>query len=349
MTTSPKPAAARYPSPRALLDKYGLRAKKSWGQNFLGDETILDDIARLAAPRAGDRVVELGAGLGHLTARLLARGADVIAVERDRDMARVLRGELGDRLRLLEADAARVDYGEVARMFEPTPTSTGPHEARHPERSEAASAAERSRGAPTSTGPHEAGHPERSEAASAAERSRGTTPTRSPRLAVVGNLPYHLTSPILFSLLDQLEHVSRAVFLLQREVAERLAAPPGSRDWGVASVFLQREADVSVERIVPPGAFVPPPNVDSAVLCAIFRPPGEALAVADASRFRRLVKAGFAQRRKKLGNALRAGRVVPDEALGRALEKARIDPSRRGETLTVEEWAALDRALGTGH
>ena len=302
MTTSPKPAAARYPSPRALLDKYGLRAKKSWGQNFLGDETILDDIARLAAPRAGDRVVELGAGLGHLTARLLARGADVIAVERDRDMARVLRGELGDRLRLLEADAARVDYGEVARMFEaPTPTPTS-----------------------TST----------------------PTPTRSPRVAVVGNLPYHLTSPILFSLLDQLEHVSRAVFLLQREVAERLAAPPGSRDWGIASVLLQREADVSVERIVPPGAFVPPPNVDSAVLCAIFRPPGEALAVADASRFRRLVKAGFAQRRKKLGNALRAGRVVPDETLTSALEKAGIDPSRRGETLTVEEWAALDRALG---
>jgi 16S rRNA (adenine1518-N6/adenine1519-N6)-dimethyltransferase len=311
VTTAPKPVRARYPSPRALLDKYGLRAKKSWGQNFLGDEAILDDIARLAAPRAGDQVVELGAGLGHLTARLLARGAEVIAVERDRDMARVLRGELGDRLRLLEADAARVDYGEVARMFRcstPTPTATA---------------------TPTST------------------PTPTPTPTNCPRLSVVGNLPYHLTSPILFSLLDQLEHVSRAVFLLQREVAERLAAPPGSRDWGIASVILQREADVSVERIVPPGAFVPPPNVDSAVLCAIFRPPGEALAVADASRFRRLVKAGFAQRRKTLGNALRAGRVVPEEALAVALEKAGIDPSRRGETLTVEEWAALDRALGT--
>jgi 16S rRNA (adenine1518-N6/adenine1519-N6)-dimethyltransferase len=138
------------------------------------------------------------------------------------------------------------------------------------------------------------------------------------------------------------------VFLLQREVAERLAAPPGSRDWGVASVLLQREADVSVERIVPRGAFVPPPNVDSGVLCAIFRPPGHALAVVDASRFRRLVKAGFAQRRKKLGNALRAGRVVPEEALSRALQAAGIDPGRRGETLTVEEWAALDRALGAG-
>ncbi|WP_242356519.1 MULTISPECIES: 16S rRNA (adenine(1518)-N(6)/adenine(1519)-N(6))-dimethyltransferase RsmA [Anaeromyxobacter] len=295
VTSAPPAAAARYPSPRALLEKYGLRAKKSWGQNFLGDEAILDDIARLAAPRAGDRVVELGAGLGHLTARLLARGAEVIAVERDRDMARVLRGELGQRVRLLEADAARIDYGEVARAFEAPAAPAG----------------------------------------------------SARRLAVVGNLPYHLTSPILFSLLDQLDHVSRAVFLLQREVAERLAAAPGTRDWGLASVLLQREADVSVERIVPPGAFLPPPNVESAVLCALFRPPGDALRVADPARFRRLVKAGFAQRRKTLANALRAGRVVPDDALARALEAAGIDPSRRGETLTVAEWAALDRALGT--
>ena len=108
------PAEPPYPSPRALLDKYELRAKKSWGQNFLGDEAVLDDIARLAAPSAGERVVELGAGLGHLTARLLARGAVVTAVERDRDMARVLRGELGDRITLLEADAARLDYAAVA-------------------------------------------------------------------------------------------------------------------------------------------------------------------------------------------------------------------------------------------
>ncbi len=279
----------RYPSPRALLEKYGLRAKKSWGQNFLGDEAILDDIARLAAPRAGDRVVELGAGLGHLTARLLARGAAVVAVERDRDMARVLRGELGDRVTLVEADAARVDYGEIASRF--------------------------------------------------------PTPTPDPRLAVVGNLPYHLTSPILFSLLDQLEHVSRAVFLLQREVAERLAAPPGSRDWGLASVLLQREADVSVERIVPPGAFVPPPKVESAVLVALFRPPADRILRPE--RFRRLVKAGFAQRRKTLRNALDAARIAPPERLAAALAAASVDPARRGETLTVAEWAAIDRALGT--
>ena len=279
----------RYPSPRALLEKYGLRAKKSWGQNFLGDDHILADIARLAAPRPGELVVELGAGLGHLTARLVARGARVIAVERDRDMAAVLRGELGERMDLLEADAVKLDYGTIL--------------ARH------------------ST----------------------ATATPTSKLAVVGNLPYHLTSPILFSLLDQAERVSRAVFLVQREVAERLVASPGTKEWGILSVLLQREADVSIERIVPPGAFLPPPKVESAVLCALFRPPSEA--VADLVRFRRLVKAGFAQRRKTLGNALRAARLVEPERLAAALAHAGIDPGRRGETLTVAEWAALDRAL----
>ena len=297
---------ASYPSPRALLEKYGLRAKKSWGQNFLGDDGILSDIARLAAPRAGDPVVELGAGLGHLTARLVARGARVIAVERDREMAEVLRGELGAEVTLVEADAARLEYAALARQ------SAG--------------------GSSTST------------STTTATSTTTTTTTGGGKIAVVGNLPYHLTSPILFSVLDQVEAVSRAVFLVQREVAERLAAEPGTHDWGILSVLLQREADVSIERIVPPGAFLPPPKVDSAVLCALFRPPADA--VADPVRFRRLVKAGFAQRRKTLGNALKAARLVPPDALAAALAAAGIDPGRRGETLTVAEWAALDRAFG---
>ncbi|HET7754155.1 MAG TPA: 16S rRNA (adenine(1518)-N(6)/adenine(1519)-N(6))-dimethyltransferase RsmA [Anaeromyxobacteraceae bacterium] len=278
-----EPSHRTYPSPRVLLDRHGLRAKKSWGQNFLADESILDGIAALAAPASDDTVVELGSGLGHLTARLLARGANVVAVERDRDMARVLRSELGDRVTLLEADAVRLDYAALAR-------------------------------------------------------SRGVS-----ALAVVGNLPYHLTSPILFSILDQRERVSRAVFLVQREVAERLAASPGTKDWGLLSVLLQQCAEVGIARKVPAGAFHPPPKVESAVVRIAFRPAVHE--PRDASRFRALVKAGFAQRRKVLANALSAGRVAPPEHIARALEAAGIDGRRRGETLTVEEWVNLERAL----
>jgi len=273
-------------SPRQLLEKYGLRPKKSWGQNFLSDEAILDDIARLAVDRPGERVVELGAGLGHLTARLLARGADVVAVERDRDMARVLRGEFGEAIYLCEADAARVDFSRLA----------------------------------------------------AAASGGGARP-----LAVVGNIPYHLTSPILFSLLEQAKAVSRAVLLLQREVAERLAASPGTKEWGVVSVLLQQTARVAIERIVPPGAFHPPPRVESAVVRVDFGV--RAPACADPERFRRMVKAGFGQRRKTLRNALESARVAAREEMALALERASIDPSRRGETLSVEEWEALDRAV----
>jgi 16S rRNA (adenine1518-N6/adenine1519-N6)-dimethyltransferase len=281
---APRPGTgASHPAPRRLLEKYGLRAKRSWGQNFLGDVGILDAIAALAVPRAGEPIVELGAGLGHLTARLVARGGRVVAVERDRDMARVLRGELGDRIRLVEADAARLDVRAL-------------------------------------------------DAAGADGRT-----------AVVGNIPYHLTSPILFALLDQADAVSRAVLLVQREVAERLAASPGTKAWGLLSVLLQQRADVRIARIVPPGAFHPPPKVESAVVVAEMR--AGAPAAPDPARFRRLVKAGFAQRRKTLRNALQAARIAPREALERGLARAAVDPARRGETLSVAEWEALDREL----
>lgn len=284
--TSRPGAGASHPGPRRLLEKYGLRAKRSWGQNFLGDEGILDAIAALAVRHTGEPVVELGAGLGHLTARLLARGARVVAVERDRDMARVLRGEFGDRIRLVEADAARLDVRAL-------------------------------------------------DAAGADGRT-----------AVVGNIPYHLTSPILFALLDQADAVSRAVLLVQREVGERLAAAPGTKAWGLLSVLLQQRADVRVARIVPRGAFHPPPKVESALVVVELR--GVAASVADAARFRLLVKAGFAQRRKTLRNALEAARLAPREALEAAMGRAGVDPGRRGETLTVAEWEALDRELGAG-
>ncbi len=269
-------------SPREILKRYGLRPKQSWGQNFLGDARALQQIADAVALQPGEKVVELGAGLGHLTRELLARGARVIAIERDRDMVRVLEDLKLPGLEVVAANAAEVDFAAVA--------GGGP-------------------------------------------------------VAVVGNLPYHLTSPILFRVLEQREQVSRAVFTLQKEVVVRLAAAPGGRDYGLLSVLLGLWFDVEEVASLPAHLFHPPPKVDSAVV-RLWRLPAPRAPVVSPERFIRVVKASFAQRRKTLLNSLRSDRSLgDDEVLSRALASAGIDPGRRAETLSPEEFAALERAL----
>lgn len=273
--------------PRAILRRHGLRPKKSWGQNFLGEDRHLAAIARACELSPGDLVVEFGAGLGHLTRHLAATGAHVVAVERDRELVPILREEVaGLDVEVVEANAATLSLVDLAR-------------------------------------------------------ERGSS------LVVVGNLPYHLSTEILFHVFDQREVVRRVVFLLQKEVTERIAAAPGGKEYGVLSVLLQMHAEVDVPHRVPARAFTPPPEVESAVIR--FRMRERPLAdPGDETLFRRLVKAAFSQRRKTLENALRAGRIAEPEELARAMEAARIDPRQRAETLSVEEFARLSRFLSGG-
>jgi 16S rRNA (adenine1518-N6/adenine1519-N6)-dimethyltransferase len=263
--------------PAELLRRHGLRPKKDWGQNFLGDEEVLAGLASLARLRPGDWVVELGAGLGHFTRALVATGARVVAVERDRELAPILRSQLPT-VEVVEADAKSFAL-------------------------------------------------------------QGTLRNSADKAIVCGNLPYHLSSPILFHLLHHRAAIRRAVLLLQREVAERVAAPPGGRDYGLLSVLVQHVADVRIGLHVDRRAFTPPPEVESSALVVDFLPAPRA-EVRDERRFRALVKAAFAQRRKTLWNALKA---MPGAR--EALERAGIDPQRRGETLSVAEFAAVERQL----
>jgi 16S rRNA (adenine1518-N6/adenine1519-N6)-dimethyltransferase len=159
------------------------------------------------------------------------------------------------------------------------------------------------------------------------------------RVVLCGNLPYHLSSPIVFHLLDQRRALRRAVLLLQREVAQRIAAPSGGRDYGLLSVLVQHVADARVAMQVPRHAFTPPPEVESSALVLDFLEAPRA-AVSDEQRFRALVKAAFGMRRKTLWNALA---VMPGAR--EALRKSGIDPQRRAETLTVGEFASIERAF----
>jgi 16S rRNA (adenine1518-N6/adenine1519-N6)-dimethyltransferase len=173
------------------------------------------------------------------------------------------------------------------------------------------------------------------------ETLRGERPAPSGRVLVAGNLPYSASKPILLRLFEARAAVEAVTVMLQREVAERLAADPGSRAYGVLSVLWQVWSDVALLFVVRPGAFRPPPAVESAVVQATFRH-APRVAIADEATFVRVVKAGFAQRRKTLANSLRAaGLPGAPVALAGALRAAGIDGRRRAETLTLGEFARL--------
>jgi 16S rRNA (adenine1518-N6/adenine1519-N6)-dimethyltransferase len=164
------------------------------------------------------------------------------------------------------------------------------------------------------------------------------------RVLVAGNLPYSVGKPILMSLLAARTAIHEMALMLQREVAERVAAAPGSRIYGSLSVLTQLYGDVRIALRVPPGAFRPPPKVESAVLHLRVLPAAR-VPLADERRFASVVRAAFAQRRKTLANALAGGLGIPAHRARSAAEAIGIDPGRRAETLTIPEFAALAARL----
>ncbi len=268
-------------APKAQLARYGLVAKRHFGQNFLADAHLAERIAELCTTPPGGTVIELGAGLGALTRPLLERAARVIAVERDRDLAPVLRSELADdiadgRLRVEEADAKSVD---LAALLD---------------------------GAPR---PH----------------------------VLAGNLPYQISGPLLSRAVEHGALFEHVVFLLQLEVADRLAAAPGDKAYGALSVFVQARFSPRRAFVVRRGAFYPQPRVDSAVV--VLQPRSDAVEETDA--LRALVHAAFGQRRKKLKSAWRGLFDLDGEALARAAGRAGVDLEARGETLDVAAFGRM--------
>lgn len=283
-------AGQPFPDPRTLLRRHGLRAKKSWGQNFLIAEGVYRAIVDAAIDSNDDWVVDIGAGLGTLTMRLAERVPEgmVIAVERDPDLVKVLETELGhlDNVEVHPANALTYDLGAIARW----------------------------RGAPVS---------------------------------LVGNLPYQIAAPLLFRFIEQRQQLSRIVVMLQREMAERLLARPGTAAYGVLGVLIGAWADIEMVVRARATAFAPPPKVESAVVRIVpLAGGGSRVPLGEPEQFRDVVHAAFGQRRKVLRNALRAR--FSAEAIDAALAAVGVDGGRRGETLSLEEFAALTVALVEG-
>ncbi|MFO7533018.1 MAG: 16S rRNA (adenine(1518)-N(6)/adenine(1519)-N(6))-dimethyltransferase RsmA [Candidatus Limnocylindrales bacterium] len=262
------------------LRRHWLAARRSLSQNHLADGAVLERIIEVADVRPGERIVEVGPGIGILTAQLLAAGAAVTAIELDARLAEHLRARFGDArdLTLVEADFLDVELAAVA-----------------------------------------------------------TDPW-----ALVANVPYHITSPILHKVLTSEPRPERFVLMVQKEVAERIAAPAGAMSY--LSVFVQYHAQVRVAFSVPAVAFEPAPDVDSAVLVGETRP--RRLDDQGEEELWRLVQAGFRERRKMIHNVL--ARQLPGldrVRLDTALAGCGVDLDRRPQTLSVDEWLALREAL----
>ena len=283
--------------PQDQLKGTGLQPKHSFGQNFLVDEHHQQKIAALAIscaralPGQPPLVVELGPGLGALTAALLQQGARVIAVERDRDLEPLLKKRFAD------VDAGRLRVVEANALTWPLSADNGVDDG----------------------------------------------------FALVGNLPYHHAADLCLRCVDELARIGGGCFLIQLEVAERIAATPGGKDFGVLSVLLQSRFSVALAHRVPRGAFWPVPDVDGGVLTLRPRTDPDFAAEADVSfdELRVVVRAAFQQRRKTLRNALLGGlkATLPGADVDGALAKAGIDPKTRAEQVEVKAFVRLARAF----
>lgn len=259
----------------------GLRAKKSFGQNFLHDRGLAARIAERCTTPSGGTVLEIGAGLGALTGPLLERAGRVVAIERDRDLVPILTETFGGaaNLRVVEADAVAWDWSSAFADDAPRPH------------------------------------------------------------VVAGNLPYQLSGRLVERAVRMARDIDGAVFMLQREVVQRLAARPGGGDYGVLSVFTQAAFSVEMVLKAPAGAFTPAPKVASAVVALTPHADGPRAEEDDA--FREVVKRAFAQRRKKLRNNWKGLFELDADGLRRMASEVEVDLDLRAETLTVEDFARV--------
>mgnify|MGYP000844426239 FL=1 len=340
---------------RELASTLGIRPTKTLGQNFVHDAGTVRRIVRDAGVRPGDVVLEVGPGLGSLTLALLEAGAVVCAVEIDPVLAGALEStvaarmpEAVERLAVANLDAMDVkapsnlpvprrlqsEEGCPHRLAEPVPETAEPE----PESVDFAGESVRTGQIPAK--------PRRF-----AKATRGVVePSR-----LVANLPYNVAVPIFLSLLEALPSIQSATVMVQAEVADRLAAPPGSRTYGVPSAKVSWYGEAARGARISRNVFWPIPNVDSALVSfrrygALPQPQADVagLALAGVSRedVFAVIDAAFAQRRKTLRAALAtwAGSAARAEDL---LVVAGIDPKARGEQLSVSEFAAIARAANT--
>ncbi len=264
----------------SLLKEHNLQPDKSLGQNFLTDPNILDKIVQIAGVTSDDSVLEIGAGLGHLTAHLAQQARSVTAVELDHRFIPILSKQLASypNITLIEGDILQLKDADLGQ---------------------------------------------------------------NDNYLVVANIPYYITSRIIRKLLEAKVKPREIILTIQHEVALRVCADSGKLN--LLAISVRMYGKPSLEMRIPAGAFYPPPKVDSAVV-KINLHPQPLLPFVQREMFFKLVKAGFLHKRKTLRNSLSKGMGWSSDQAVELLESGGIDPGRRAETLSIQEWIELTSA-----
>ena len=266
-----------------LVKKYNFKFSKSLGQNFLIDDSVLNDIVNGADVNGEDFIISIGPGVGTLTAQLLNKAKKVTSIELDNDLIPILQQELGNHpnFSLIHKDALKVDFNEVIGD----------------------------------------------------EKS----------VKLVANLPYYVTTPIIVNLLKNKYNFKSLTIMIQKEVAERMDAEPNCKEYGSLSLLVQYYCDTKIIRKVAPSSFMPRPKVESIVI-RLDRLEEPRVKVKDENLMFEIIRNSFNMRRKTLWNGVK-NMGVDKEDLMKAFEEAGVDPKRRGETLSLEEFARLSDCI----
>lgn len=270
-------------STQEIVKKYNFKFSKSLGQNFLHDESILDSIVEGADVCKDDLVIEIGPGVGSLTAKLLQKAAEVVSIELDNDLIPILENELSqeENFTLIHDDALKVDFKEIIKDHK--------------------------------------------------------------SVKLVANLPYYVTTPIIVKLLKEQYNFKSLTIMIQKEVAERIDAEPNCKEYGSLSLLVQYYCNTKIIKRVSPGAFIPQPKVDSIVI-RLDRLKKPRVDVTDEDLMFKIIRNAFNMRRKTLLNGVKFLNMKKEDIL-KAFENASIDPKRRGETLSLEEFRNLTEEI----
>lgn len=278
-----------YQKTKSILKRQGLAPAKKLGQNFLVHRHTAERIVDLTGITERDTVLEVGVGLGALTAPLAEAAGQVIGLEADSGIIRLHKeqGTLPENVRLIHQDVLKADFKELADLC-------------------------------------------------------------GGRLKIIANLPYSISSPFLFKLIKHHDLVDFAVVMLQKEVALRLLAKPGTKEYGAPTVLMASCAEARMLMQVKPEEFHPRPKVDSVIIRLSFHPLPkrvQEIGFIDYPLLKKVVNGAFGQRRKTLLNALSATGLLDKQELAECIAKAGLSPSIRAERLALEDFVRLSRAI----